>query len=347
MNKLVIIGNGFDLAHGLKTRYNDFIVWYLNKVLKSFRTNSIFEDDLLIVKNYNLRQFNDINSVREFLIIMKNYDDLEIKYKNNFFQLLLTQFSEFNWVDIEFKYYSHLLIFYKALEESKINKHTNIDIALKELNFCFQSLKIQLREYLNTLDLNEVNTCQDIENHFKSQINIKKNDTINKIHLLNFNYTSTIELYTHCFEPNSFKVNYIHGKLNDSLNPLIFGYGDEMDTYYEKIERLNTNEFLRFIKSFGYFKTNNYKNLLRFIDSNYFSVSILGHSCGISDRILLNSIFEHEYCHEIKIYYHKKSDTENDFFEKTQEISRHFKAEKKGEMRKKIVPFSECSPLVK
>ena len=28
MNRLVLIGNGFDLAHGLKTRYEDFINWY-------------------------------------------------------------------------------------------------------------------------------------------------------------------------------------------------------------------------------------------------------------------------------------------------------------------------------
>ncbi|WP_406823950.1 AbiH family protein [Pedobacter sp. KACC 23697] len=29
MNRLILIGNGFDLAHQLKTSYNDFIVWYL------------------------------------------------------------------------------------------------------------------------------------------------------------------------------------------------------------------------------------------------------------------------------------------------------------------------------
>ena len=28
MNRLVLIGNGFDLAHGLKTSYKDFINWY-------------------------------------------------------------------------------------------------------------------------------------------------------------------------------------------------------------------------------------------------------------------------------------------------------------------------------
>ena len=28
MNRLIIIGNGFDMAHGLKTSYMDFINWY-------------------------------------------------------------------------------------------------------------------------------------------------------------------------------------------------------------------------------------------------------------------------------------------------------------------------------
>lgn len=28
MNRIVLIGNGFDLAHGMKTSYADFIDWY-------------------------------------------------------------------------------------------------------------------------------------------------------------------------------------------------------------------------------------------------------------------------------------------------------------------------------
>ena len=28
MNRIVLIGNGFDLAHGLKTSYKNFIDWY-------------------------------------------------------------------------------------------------------------------------------------------------------------------------------------------------------------------------------------------------------------------------------------------------------------------------------
>ncbi|MBO7224693.1 MAG: hypothetical protein J6V35_02135 [Bacteroidales bacterium] len=28
MNRIIIVGNGFDLAHGVKTSYKDFIEWY-------------------------------------------------------------------------------------------------------------------------------------------------------------------------------------------------------------------------------------------------------------------------------------------------------------------------------
>ena len=36
MNRLVIIGNGFDMAHGLKTSYMDFINWYWDQRVNSF-----------------------------------------------------------------------------------------------------------------------------------------------------------------------------------------------------------------------------------------------------------------------------------------------------------------------
>lgn len=33
MNRFIIIGNGFDLAHGLRTNYNDFLEWvWYNKL---------------------------------------------------------------------------------------------------------------------------------------------------------------------------------------------------------------------------------------------------------------------------------------------------------------------------
>lgn len=36
MNRLILIGNGFDLAHGLKTRYEHFIDWYWEQKVNDF-----------------------------------------------------------------------------------------------------------------------------------------------------------------------------------------------------------------------------------------------------------------------------------------------------------------------
>ena len=38
MNRLVLIGNGFDLAHDLKTSYADFIDWYWDRRKHMFAT---------------------------------------------------------------------------------------------------------------------------------------------------------------------------------------------------------------------------------------------------------------------------------------------------------------------
>lgn len=79
-----------------------------------------------------------------------------------------------------------------------------------------------------------------------------------------------------------------------------------MDDDYQIIEKLDDNEYLKFFKSFQCFQNNCYDNFLREIDHEKFQVCILGHSCGLSDRVLLNTIFEHENCRSIKIYYHQK-----------------------------------------
>lgn len=61
MNRIILIGNGFDLAHGLPTRYEDFITWYWEKRVDSFTGNltPISEDCLCSIRmtsdNYNRR----------------------------------------------------------------------------------------------------------------------------------------------------------------------------------------------------------------------------------------------------------------------------------------------------
>ena len=159
---------------------------------------------------------------------------------------------------------------------------------------------------------------------------------------LNFNYTSTANLYIP--EGLEFKINHIHGELNNEKNPIIFGYGDELDDDYKEIAKLNDNEYLKNIKSIRYLETDNYRKLLSFIDSAPFQIYIMGHSCGNSDRTLLNTLFEHRNCVSIKPFYYEKPDGTDNYIEIVQNISRNFNDMRL--MRDRVVNKTYCRPLV-
>jgi hypothetical protein len=337
MNKLYIIGNGFDLAHGLKTKYSDFLLWLINKTVRSYQTlpSNRYEDNLIVLDSggYAVREFDSLESFKH------NKGGASFRGKNPFFDRLLGQVGDSNWVDIEYEYYLSLIEIYKKFERHNTRRNSSYEKEVKELNECFELLKNQLIEYLQTIKISA--TDSRITTHFHREL---LGTYVDSALFLVFNYTDTIELYSKDIgKPHS--INYIHGQLQNNANPIIFGYGDEMDEYYSKIEDLNNNEFLKNIKSFGYFKTYNYRNLDAFLNADYFVVSIMGHSCGLSDRVLLNSIFCHAFCSEIRIYYYNKSTTENDYTEKTQEISRHFPPHEKIKMRTLILPPEKSFPL--
>ncbi len=343
MNDLYLIGNGFDLAHGLKTSYNDFLLWYLKTSLSKIMPNRHYEDELITFKKYYSDPLSDHKEVSSLL---KECEELQINidFKHSFFETIVQNVSVCKWVDIEYQYYQYLINIYDFhTEGGNFSSYPYIQsVAL--LNVCMEAIKRKLIEYLSIVDYSSKEQKIDIRKIINAYTGIGEEYAGEKMFLY-FNYTSTLEIYreTAFFDDNN--LIHIHGELNNNSNPIIFGYGDEIDPHYKIIENLNSNELLKNIKSFGYFRTSNYQRFLRYVDSNEFVVKILGHSCGISDRILLNTIFEHENCKAIKIYYHKKNGNENDFFEKTQEISRHFQASGKGDMRRKIVSFEESQPL--
>ena len=374
MNRLILIGNGFDLAHGMKTSYNDFILWYLKKCFAEASESGNYSDEFIEISS--TRYFNHWknNLKGDYSEIVEHYfksdiyrlfreenihlDDYVIKYnpfktvvQSEFFDLLLSKCVNLNWVDIENEFYNELIKI--LLDTSYPFDGRTLEIKKKEdLLKLNQSLTIiiqKLQEYLSTIEAKIFN-----EDYLKilqapiirNEIVIKNllrnlNELPSKTTVLNFNYTSTVKTYLRNAHLE-FEINYIHGKISDSNNPLIFGFGDELDSDYSKLELQKVNDFFEYIKSFWYSKTSNYHNLVRFVDSEEFQVYILGHSCGLSDRTMLNMIFEHENCKSIKIFYHGTKE-KNNYTNLTQEISRHFKD--KGMMRKKIVPFDKSEPM--
>ena len=141
VNKLILIGNGFDLSLGLKTSYKDFLLWFLKTEIKKaidnggrqeapypkhkgryneafreynplvvfgFSENQLF--DVLVMGNYriNTENFLKVTEINEVLNFTKTYN-IKIKQNNpkGIFERILND-SISKWVDIEGAYFDLL-----------------------------------------------------------------------------------------------------------------------------------------------------------------------------------------------------------------------------------------------
>lgn len=403
MNRIVLIGNGFDLAHGLPTRYEDFINWYWKKRAWGFNgTVSNVSKDILcefeVVYPHTWNEFAFQTSLpiarytgKQVIQYLKNNPDYFKIHSTPFFENICQSIETKGWVDIENEYY-HLLTRY-VISDKRNDR-------IGELNRQLDYITKLLAEYLLSVESsNPVQPIESICNHIYSPINsddisIESSSVIKDcvdywmnqeenvmrskiqryhfdefnyleevssykrnhghvsysdyprlfrlpeyIMLLDFNYTSTSKLYFN----NDVCMNvHIHGELNHPES-MIFGYGDEQDDNYKALKEYDNNECLRNIKTAKYLEASNYRSLLRFMEWAPFQVLIMGHSCGNSDRTLLNTMFEHKHCISIKPCYHQKADGTDNYLDIIQNISRNFTDMKL--MRDRVVNKTLCEPL--
>lgn len=361
MNRLVIIGNGFDLAHGLPTSYRDFIddFWknfkdkckteeykqlifthdLYDKYYSEYKAIGKFDDLLLNIKEYcidypeyyfdeaSLTFYTERNSVRDKIF----------EFKNNFFKRINVLNSE-KWVDIETEYYKNLISIAKSDSLTEGDKEKEV----KVLNSEFGIIKKLLNKYLkeNICDKYEfkLNESNEIINYLKSEINTLEEASLQSYStlLLSFNYTPLARIYSDYLKNDLYNtnVNYIHGEIGNTENQdIIFGYGDDKDENYKIIKDFNNNDFLENIKPFDYKNNENFENLLEFINQSKFKVYLIGHSCGLSDRYLLNNVFENKNCDSINVLYRIYDDGTDDFKNKTRDISRHFDDDRQSIIR--------------
>ena len=389
MNRLILVGNGFDLAKGLESGYQHFIDWMWKNIIDkviNIRPNS-YEDDFVIINIYSLKPnaktTYDYKTFQEFLQIDKG----SLKFKNEFFGTISKR-AYTDWVDIETEYFKELKNILQDEKSGKVQKQN-----IKTLNTNFEQIKIELQKYLtsqlenfelthfelrsiseqfNLLDFTskgvdefekEYHAKKDLS-EIKNFMNMKENIKIGEysscntntfpenVLFLNFNYTDFIpkilkEINTNKWHLGKWSLStmeyiYIHGELNNKENPIILGYGDENDELQNEIEKRG-GDYLNNIKTINYLKTPNYKKVLSFLDSDNYQVFIMGHSCGLSDKTLLKTIFEHPNCISIRPFYYIDKDGNNNYNDIVKNIYRTFTD--KALMRDKVVNQEYCRKL--
>ena len=278
--RILIIGNGFDLSHGYKTDYNSFI----QNIFQESLLDSNLNKDLFRFENKDNSGFSNdqmrIKSINKYIMP-----------QSGFFRQIISEIENKNWSDIE-------EVFFKTLLYTS-------EGSIKKLNKEFEAIKNRLEKYL----INNVKYDKAIPSYSDFFLNNNIKGTI----ILNFNYTQTIQkLYNN--ETSECEVINIHGELNNVNNPIIFGYAASVEDNNLLLEK-NNNEYLVNIKSYNYKRTNIETVLKKIYDMSQYDITelyLLGHSCSLSDGNILNQLFNLSDLEKINILYYKNFENYRD-----------------------------------
>ncbi len=111
MNRIILIGNGFDLAHDMPTRYQDFLNDFWKKTTTAICNHGWFvstpyKDDYISLNGFpeDLSVDSDYSTLKKCVGNSK----VKIKFKNLFLKFISENSSLHSWVDLEDEYYSDL-----------------------------------------------------------------------------------------------------------------------------------------------------------------------------------------------------------------------------------------------
>ena len=313
---ILILGNGFDIAMGRKTKYTDFIDF--EKQLFSNPDEELLE--FLKVKNIKIEKYRDNLYLR---FINENKDGLGENWSN--LEIMISQladaimyFKENNdllfevvptgriWL-LEEKllqeknYRSKLYIsdLFSSLFHEKGWSSLEREVALDKLNNEFirqLDLLIELLEiylsYLDYLDF-EVRgiearpTALDAVPHLLSS------------YVLNFNYTNTS---SYLFRTVEERTHFIHGRIDldrtfNRINTMVFGIEDKENDvnsdlipyqkYYQRVVKETGNDFEKFFKRTFYDIDDEFGSQL----PNSKNIIVFGHSVDPLDKEIFQKCF--------------------------------------------------------
>lgn len=170
INRLIIIGNGFDLAHDLKTSFKDFIEDYFYEILKNIKDKFIHNDPLLSITspvsfehlNKGFLHFTPANAYLELLSLMDN-PRVGIERESELLKNICKEIGAKKWVDIE-------VIFFKMLKDSSKNAEE-----IKRLNVEMNYLKNLLQKYLvKEYEKTQIKRISKIQSQFREKLKKKE-----------------------------------------------------------------------------------------------------------------------------------------------------------------------------
>ncbi|RXR20798.1 hypothetical protein EQG63_02360 [Flavobacterium amnicola] len=328
MGKILITGNGFDLFHGLPTKYGHFMA--IMKSIEELSIDGKITFESLFNESFQDKYKNDYNLILENYKVEKIiYEELEINKlfqnlsKNLWYKYFKTVLEVDTWIDFEIEIENvlsqlALLFDYMSLNHNKqkrlipiqeINIDENFfvfgftrfhnenynrlnDDFIKKKNQKIDELKI-LKLLSSSLDEFKSIFNSYLENIVYKLFEFKKTETdfpFNQLtNIFTFNYTPTVE---RLYNINIEKVIYLHGKSNskDDIQNLVMGISD--------IEGVIKNhKMYDFAKYYQKFIGNSNQKFIKVPKQKTNSLNehifyIIGHSLDKSDKEYISEIFK-------------------------------------------------------
>lgn len=319
MKNVLVIGNGFDIAHGLYTKYIDFYNFCnaIKRVLNDKREIAIREDikEKLLKSEFMKSTANIINNKK---IVNDEILEKMIKIcKDNYWLNCIKERNLSNdphWCDIEgviadeiskFSYVTKKYSSTKVRSQALMNESREIiSIYKKIINYTQEKQSFKTNVYLFKekllSDLNDLTWMLEI--YLSKFLNRKSKtykffETLNIDYIINFNYTDT---YNKLYKKN-IPTHFIHGKIRnndkDTIN-MVFGIGDsinEDDDNYEFIE------FQKYYQRIIYKTGNDYAKWLD--NDEIMNIFIFGHSVNEVDGDIIKRLIARKHTN-IYIYYY-------------------------------------------
>ncbi len=331
---ILIIGNGFDLAHGLKTSYKHFLDFC--KEQNNKRIPMAVNYETTFIDNIWLRHFlmrekqlgnTWIDLEQEIYKVIKNVS-FSINYlssnKPNFRFPALFSIKK----DILEFYFNKMFDYMKPVNNMQtIGKKGYIEIETNVFSCLYYHIENsdglihllydQLREFTKVFEqylINEV--MAKLVRDDKYILTLPTGNT--KLYVLSFNYTDTcFKLYNHSRNPYteySIETIFVHGKAEyDSNSKLVLGTKSFKASNNPKTISSQFNIFQKHNQRHKYNTIEPYQDLLKGIklqkdESVIFYV--LGHSLDETDHNILKHVFSANKDAMIKIYYHDEESQE-------------------------------------
>lgn len=323
---ILVIGNGFDLAHGLKTSYKDFLEYCI--IRNSKRLPMAIHYGTTFIDNIWLRHF--INRQNE---LGKTWIDLEQEIYNAIQSVNKAIFDlcdgelwctfplrfsiqkdilQFNFNDI-INYLRSSHERYNTGRKKYIKLETNdfsslyffIENYTGLINFLYDQLRVFTKEFEKYLI---DNVCSTLTNESKFLLSFQNSKELN---VLSFNYTNICEiLYKYDFNVVDYNLPiinpvYIHGKVSkdDNCN-LVLG----AHSFTNNSIPVEFNVFKKHNQRHKYGTIEGYQELLKKINSSKVEpiFHIIGHSLDKTDHNILKHVFLANKNTVINIYYHNE-----------------------------------------